>query len=319
MPAKLTSATLLALLAALTLRSPAAHADPLRVAKPAAIGFGFSMLDVGISAGIFKKHGVEVQSVVLAGSAKQQQALIADAIDISMGAGTDLAFLVKGAPEKAVAALAGPPLNFVVMVRNDGKINSVDDLKGKRISASTVGSITYWFASQISVSRQWTGADAMTIVPLGDFDAMRAALVTGNIDAISATLEGALLLEKAGSGKLLLKFGDFIHPFLTHVAYASDTLIAQQPDELRRFLAGWFETVAWSKAHKDAMLKYSMAATKLPLDVSSKAYDAEMPMFPTDGHFKPDEVAAVEKALMDTGQLEHLPDNSKIMTEEFLK
>lgn len=318
MPAKLTRATLLALLALLALRSPAAQADPLRVAKPAAIGFGFSMLDVGISAGIFAKRGVEVQSVVLAGSAKQQQALIANAIDISLGAGTDLAFLVKGAPEKAVAALAGPPLNFVVMVRNDGKINSVEDLKGKRISASTVGSITYWFSSQIAVSRHWTGADALTIVPLGDFDAMRAALTTGNIDAISATLEGALLLEKAGSGKLLLKFGDFIHPFLTHVAYASDTLIAQHPDELRRFLVGWFDTVAWSKAHKDEMLKYSMDATKLPLDISSKAYDAEMPMFPTDGHFKPEEVAAVEKALMETGQLDRLPDNATIMTEAFL-
>lgn len=305
-------------LAALALTVASVKAEPLRVAKPAAIGFGFSMLDVGIEAGIFKNHGVEVQSVVLAGSAKQQQALVANAIDISMGAGTDLAFLVKGAPEKAVAALAGPPLNFVVMVRNDGKINTVDDLKGKRISASTVGSITYWFASQIAVSRHWTGADALTIVPLGDFDAMRAALTTGNIDAISATLEGALLLEKAGSGKLLLKFGDFIHPFLTHVAYASDTLIAQHPDELRRFLAGWFDTVAWSKAHKDEMLKYSMETTKLPLDVSSRAYDAELPMFPTDGHFKPDEVASVEKALMETGQLDKIPDNSKIITEAYL-
>jgi NitT/TauT family transport system substrate-binding protein len=319
MQARIMRATVLALLAMLAVAAPRAFADPLRVAKPAAIGFGFSMLDVGISAGIFKKHGVEVESIVLAGSAKQQQALIANAIDISMGAGTDLAFLVKGAPEKAVAALAGPPLNFVVMVGSDGKINSVDDLKGKRISASTVGSITYWFASQIAVSRHWTGADALTIVPLGDFDAMRAALATGNIDAISATLEGALLLEKAHSGKLLLKFGDFIHPFLTHVAYASDTLIAQHPDELRRFLAGWFDTIAWADAHKDEALKYSMEATKLPLDVSSKAYDAEMPMFPTDGHFKPEEVAAVEKALMETGQLDHLPDNSKIITEEFLK
>jgi len=319
MPAQTMRAMLLSLLALASFAAPRAVADPLRVAKPAAIGFGFSMLDVGISAGIFKKHGVDVQSVVLAGSAKQQQALVANAIDISMGAGTDLAFLVKGAPEKAVAALAGPPLNFVVMVRNDGKINTVDDLKGKRISASTVGSITYWFASQIAVSRHWTGADALTIVPLGDFDAMRAALTTGNIDAISATLEGALLLEKAGSGKLLVKFGDFIHPFLTHVAYASDTLIARHPDELRRFLAGWFDTIAWSKAHKDEMLKYSMEATKLPPDVSSKAYDAEMPMFPTDGHFKPDEVAAVEHALIETGQLAQMPDNSKIITEEFLK
>ncbi|HEY3917832.1 MAG TPA: ABC transporter substrate-binding protein [Stellaceae bacterium] len=318
MPATVLRTIALALLGAAIVVAPA-RAEPLKVAKPAAIGFGFSMLDVGIEAGIFKKHGVEVQSVVLAGSAKQQQALVANAIDISMGAGTDLAFLVKGAPEKGVAALAGPPLNFVAMTSNDGKINSLADLKGKRISASTVGSITYWFASQISVKQHWSGADALTIVPLGDFDAMRAALVTGNIDAISATLEGALVLEKAGQGKLLVKFGDLIHPFLTHVAFASDTLIAQHPDALRRFLAGWFDTVIWSKAHKDEMLRYSMEATKLPADISSKAYDAEMPMFFDNGHFDPQDLKAVEEALIETHQLDKLPDTSKIITEEFLK
>jgi len=45
------------------------------------------------------------------------------------------------------------------MVRSDGKINSVADLKGKRISASTVGSVTYWFASQLS--RRQAGKAAM--------------------------------------------------------------------------------------------------------------------------------------------------------------
>jgi len=314
----------LVLIAAATLAAPAFDppaaraADHLRVAKPAAIGFGFSMLDVGIANGIFAKHGLDVESIVLFGSAKQHQAMIAHAIDISLGAGTDIAFLVKGAPEKAVAALAGPPLAFVAMVRNDGKINTVADLKGKRISASTVGSLTYWLASQISVKEGWTGADAMTIVPLGNFDAMRAALATGEIDAISATLEGALLLEKAGSGKLLLSFGDIVHPFLTHMMLANDDLIARNPDALRRFIAAWFETVSWMKTHKDEGLRYSMAATKLPLDVSSKAYDVEMPMFFTDGHFDPKDVAAVEHALIETGQLDKLPDNKKYITEEFL-
>jgi NitT/TauT family transport system substrate-binding protein len=320
MRAKLVRRSALALVLAATLFGPETHAaDHLRVGKPAAIGFGFSMLDAGIGAGIFKKYDLDVESLVLEGAAKQHQAMMAHATDISMGAGTDLAFLAKGAPEKAVAALAGPPLNFVAMVRNDGKINAVADLKGKRISASTVGSITSWFASQISVSQRWTGADAMTIVPLGNFDAMRAALVTGNIDAISATLEGALLLEKAGSGKLLVKFGDIIHPFLTHIALASDDLIAQNPDALRRFLKAWFETITWADANKDAALRGSMEATKLPLDISSAAYDAEMPMFYTDGHFRPEDIAAVIQAMKDTGQIDQTPDLKAIMTEEFLK
>src|SRR5262249_11738563 len=259
-------------------------------------------------------HHLDVESVVLEGSAKQQQAMAAGAIDIDLGAGTDLGFAAKGVPEKAVAALAGPPLNFVAMVRADGKINSVADLKGKGISASTVGWVAYWFASQLSRRQGWQGADALTIVPLGNFDAMRAALVTGNIDAISATLEGALLLEKQGAGKLLVKFGDLIDPFLTHMALASSDLVAQRPDALRRFLKGWFETVAWAKAHKDETLAASMEATKLPRDVSSAAYDAEMAMFVTDGHFKREEVAAVERALVETGQLDKIPDSKLYLT-----
>jgi NitT/TauT family transport system substrate-binding protein len=319
MPGKTVRGMVLAVMAALTLPLQARAADHLRVDKPAAIGFGFSLLDVGISAGIFAQHNLDVEAIVLEGAAKQHQAMIAHAVDISLGAGTDIAFLVKGSPEKAVAALAGPPLAFVAMTSADGKIKTIADLKGKRISASTVGSLTYWLATQVSVSQGWTGADAMTVVPLGNFDAMRAALATGQIDAISATLEGALLLEKAGSGKLLLRFGDIVHPFLTHMLLANDDLIAQNPGALRRFIAGWFETVAWMNAHREDGIRYSMEATKLPLDVSEKAFDEEMPMFFTNGHFDPKDVAAVEHALIETGQIDKIPDTSKFMTEEFLK
>ena len=298
--------------------APARAADHLRVAKPAALGFGFSMLEVGISAGIFKKHDLDIESIVLEGSAKQQQAMAADAIDVDLGAGTDLAFVAKGVPEKAVAALAGPPLNFVVMTGADGRINTVADLKGKRVSASTVGSITYWFATELSRRQGWQGADAITVVPLGNFDAMRAALKTGNIDAISATLEGALLLESQGAGKLLVSFGDFIKPFLTHAAFATTDLMTHNPDALRRFLKAWFETVAWMNAHKEEGLRYSSAATKLPHDIASKAYDAEMPMFFTDGHFDRKAVEVVKKSLLETGALDRMPDDKDLLTEEFL-
>ncbi len=303
---------------ALGLAGRANAADHLRVAKPAAIGFGFSLLDVGIAAGIFARDDLDIESIVLEGSAKQQQAMAAGAIDIELGAGTEIAFIAKGVPEKAVAALAGPPLNFVVMVRSDGPIKSVSDLKGKRISASTVGSITYWFASQLSRRQGWQGADALNIIPLGNFDAMRAALKTGDIDAISATLEGALLLEAAGSGKLLVTFGDFITPFLTHAAYATNDLMRRHPEALRHFLKDWFATVAWMNTHKEEGLRYSSAVTKLPHDIASKAYDAEMPMFFTDGHFDRKAVAVVKESLIEMGQIDKFPDDKDLFTEEFL-
>ena len=59
-------------------------------------------------------------------------------------------------------------------------------------------------------------------------------------------------------------------------------------------------------------------ATKLPADVSSKAYDDEMAMFFSNGHFDPKDVAALEHALIDSGQLDSMPDTSKYLTEAFL-
>jgi len=49
------------------------------------------------------------------------------------------------------------------------------------------------------------------------------------------------------------------------------------------------------------------------------AAHAELPMFQTDGHSDKDTLAAVEKTLVEIGQIDKLPDNSKIITEEFLK
>jgi hypothetical protein len=66
-------------------------------------------------------------------------------------------------------------------------------------------------------------------------------------------------------------------------------------------------------------LLIGMEATKLPADVSSKVYDAETAMFFTNGHFDPKDVAAVEHALIESGQLDTMPNTSKYLTEEFLK
>ena len=76
--------------------------------------------------------------------------MAADSIDIGLGSGSGLAFIVKGSPVKGVAAMAGPPLLFALVVRNDGSIKSVDDLKGRKIGISTVGSITSWIIDEVS-------------------------------------------------------------------------------------------------------------------------------------------------------------------------
>lgn len=98
---------LLALFAAWSY-DPAHAGDKLRVGKPTPNGFDFAILDVGMAKGFYEQQGLDIEPVVLEGSAKVALAVTSGSIDISLGTGTDFSFVAKGAPERGVAAMAGP-------------------------------------------------------------------------------------------------------------------------------------------------------------------------------------------------------------------
>ena len=103
-----------------------AQANPaLKVGNSSAQAFNFLPLPIGIEQKLFEKNGVDVTEIDLGGSAKLHQAMTAGAIDLGLGAGTDIAFVAKGAPEKAVAAIAITPALFGVIVPGDSPIKTL--------------------------------------------------------------------------------------------------------------------------------------------------------------------------------------------------
>ena len=81
--------------------------------------------------------------------------MAADSIDIGLGSGPGLAFIVKGSPVKGIAAMAGPPLLFALVVGNGGLVKTPDDLKGRKVGISTVGSVTSWIMHEVSRQKGW--------------------------------------------------------------------------------------------------------------------------------------------------------------------
>jgi len=148
------AAALLLATSGLILLSPAAGAETLRVGKAVPEAFSFVPLDIGMRKGLFAKQGLEIESIAFTGDARMQQAMASDSLDIALGSGPEMAFIVKGAPIKAVAAMAGPPLLLAIVVRPDGP-RAAADLKGKKISVSTAGSLTYWLVSETSRRQGW--------------------------------------------------------------------------------------------------------------------------------------------------------------------
>ena len=245
------------------------------------------------------------------------QALTADGIDIALGGGPAFATIVKGAPMKAVAALADAPNTIMLVVLKDGPIKTVADLKGKKVSVSTAGSLTYWLTQQLSRSQGW-GDDGIKITPLGAAEAQIAALKTHQIDGVTTDSVTVYNFVEDGSGRILVKFGDRMKDFHVHVIYASDKLIESNPEGLKAFLAGWFETIGFMRDNKDKAIAIAAEKTGVSKAVATEGYNDTMPIFSTTGHFEPKALDVLATSFVDMKLLPDKPDMSKLLTEAYL-
>jgi len=308
-------ALVLAGLASLAMTTPAAAADKLRVGKAVPEAFSFVPPDVGIRNGIFQKNNVELELTAFAGDARMQQAAAADSIDILLGSGPAMAFIAKGSPIKGVAAMAGPPLLLAIVVRPDGP-KTVADLKGKTVSVSTAGSLTYWLVSETARRHGW-GPNGITIAPMGAMPGQIAALKRGDIDGTIMDIGNAFDLEKKGEARILVRFTD-IKDFHIHVIFATDKAIAGKPEIVRNFLKGWFETIAFMRSHKADTVKVAKDVMEKDEDISGRVYDELMPMFSDTGRFDKAALATLSKSYVELKLLPSEPDMSKLYTEAFL-
>ena len=294
-----------------------AAAETLRVGKAGREAFSFVPVDVGAQTGIFKKHGLDLEISSFGGEARIQQAMAADGIDVALGSGPGLAFIVKGSPIKGIAAMAGPPLLFALMVRADDSVKTVDDLKGRKVGVSTVGSVTSWIVSEVSRQKGW-GFDGITQVPIGDDASRIAALRTKSLDAAIVNLAVALKFVQRGEGRILLRFNDLLKDFHVHVIFASDKAIAAKPEALRGFLKGWFETIAFMRGNKAETIRIAKDIMGTDAATAGGIYDELMPMFSSTGKFEPKALAVLSRSFVEMKTLPSEPDMSRLYTEAFL-
>jgi NitT/TauT family transport system substrate-binding protein len=296
----------------------AARAAPhLAVAKVAA-DFALIMGDFGQKLGIPQRHGLDLEIVQIT-QAKMVQAVVAGSIDIALAGGATLAFAAKGAPLKAVAALSGPPAILVLIVRPDDSVAAIDQLRGRTVAVTNVGSLTDWAVSQIAASRGWDIADIRR-VGVGDTPARVAALRTRAVDAAVIDIAAALDLEERGVAKILLNFGDLITAFHNQIIFASDAAIADKPDAVRAFVAGWFETVAYARTHKPETVAFAEEALGVRASVAAKVYDQLMGshFFSPSGVIDPAILAAMGRSFVELKLLPEERPLAQYVTDRFL-
>ena len=293
--------------------------DKIVVGKAFPTSFAFVPINIGVDAGIMSKAGLDVTIQGFQGSAKLQQGITAGDVDIGLASGTDLAFVKKGVPEKGVAAMAGPPLAYGVFVSKDSGIKTVQDLKGKKIAVASRNSLVFWLTRHLSDHLGW-GLEGIDIVYVSGGNAANiAAMRTHQVDGMTTGIDVGYTLEKQGLGKVIANHGKYSTTFLTHVIYASDKMIAERPEVLRRFLKAWFATIDWMHQNKAESVKLDMKADGITdPEIASHTYDEVLPMFSRTGHFDQAALAVAAKAIVELELLPTEPDVKPLYTEEFL-
>ena len=139
--------TLAGVLAALTFftASAASGQDKVKLAIGQRGNWDTSVSEIGQRAGIFKKHGLELEIVYTQGAGETQQAVISGSVDLGIAAGIMgvLSAYSKGAPVRVIGAETTGAKDLYWYVKADSPIKALKDTADKIIAYSTNGSSTH--------------------------------------------------------------------------------------------------------------------------------------------------------------------------------
>ena len=215
-----------------------------------------SISEVGQRAGIFRKHGLELEIVWTQGAGETQQAVIAGSVDIGVAAGVMgvLGAYSKGAPIRVIGAETTGAADLFWYVPADSPIKSLRGTEGKTIAYSTNGSSTHGIVTAFMRQFDLKAKPTATGGPPGTL----TAVMSGNIDVgWSAPPFGLDLLEQGririiASGNDTLFKGQTVRLLITN----TQTLQARKP-VLERYMKAYRETVDWMYADPNALKIYA--------------------------------------------------------------
>lgn len=128
--------------------------------------------------GLFREEGLDPE-LIFVRAGLTPQVLLAGGVDFATATGTGISAAVNGAGVRLVFALADRP-SFDLIAHPS--ITSVQQLRGKKLGVSGVGSLAEILARQILIANK-IPPEQVTLLPLGSSDVTYIALKAGTIDA----------------------------------------------------------------------------------------------------------------------------------------
>lgn len=217
-----------------------------------AIGGSQATFWIPYEAGIFRKHGLDVELLYVAGGGRAGQVVQSGEVPIGVFTGGAVINANLAGGDLVVVASSMNVMTFVVMARSE--IKRPEDLKGKKIGISRFGSATdfglRYVEEQWPVKRQRDFA----VIQVGGVTDVYNALRAGALDAAVVNAELAILARRDGFRELadIAKMGI---NFPTSSAVTTRSFIKRSENTVRKFVRGFVEGVHYAKTQRGPAIK----------------------------------------------------------------
>ena len=233
---------------------------------------GSSVLWVTKEAGIFPRHGLDVELLYIS-TTLLSQAMLSGGVDVGG---------VSGVPA-VTSNLEGSDLVIVASVSSTGSlaylvgakdISRPEQLEGKRIGVTRLGSNSH-FVLRLALKELGISEKKISILQLESSANMLVALQNGKIDAFPTTVEYRSAAQSLGFN-VLVDLGKLGIKTLAGDLFARRTFIQKNEEAIRRFLRAIVEGIQYYKTHKnrsmEIMAKYMRARDSKMVEVGYDFY-----------------------------------------------
>lgn len=217
-----------------------------------AIGGSQASVWVPYEAGIFRKHGLDVELLYVAGGGRAAQVVQSGEVPIGIFTGGAVINAHLAGGDLVVVASSMNVMTFAVMARPE--IKRIEDLKGKKIGVSRFGSATDFGLRYAEEKWPLKRQRDFAVLQMGGVTDVFNALRAGTLDAAVINAELAILARREGYRELadIAKMGI---NFPTSSIITTRSFIKRSENTVRKFIRAFVEGVHFAKTQRAATIK----------------------------------------------------------------
>ena len=283
------------LVAAMAVPLAAARSDDmLKLAVGAPNNWDSGVPDIGKRAGIFKKHGLDLDILYTNGGGETLQAVISGSVDLGIGAGTSAALgaFGKGAPVRILLAGATGAGDLYWYVPATSSLKSFKELDGKTVAYSTNGASTH--LTVMALIKHF-GVNAR-IVSTGAAAITMTQAMSGQVDVGWASPPFGLDALDERKIRMIARGSDApsTHNQTVRVHIVNAGALTRRREVMERFAAAYRETYDWLYDNPEGVKVYA-GYGKVPERLAIRIREEFLPK----AALQPDRVLGIDQIMRD--------------------